>query len=189
MVEQDHKRLFFAIPISDEARDELAHTQEQMKKQFRWSKVSWVAPEILHITLHFLGDVHIDLISKLVSEVNQLAMPQSFELTLDGVDAFPSKKDPQILIVYTSIHPFLLVLRKRLADILVTHRIPIDERPFRPHMTLGRVRSRAEVLQPERILMRPVAFAVESVILFESEQTPNGSNYTPLARFPLSRPF
>lgn len=186
---QGHKRLFFAVPISDEARDELARTQEQMKKQFRWSKVSWVAPEILHITLHFLAEVHIHLISKLVSEVNQLAMPQSFELTLDGADAFPSKKDPHILVVYTSIHPFLLVLRKRLADVLVANGLPIDERPFRPHMTLGRVRSRAEVLQPAQIITRPISFLIESVILFESEQTPNGSNYTPLARFPLFRPF
>lgn len=174
------------MPISGCAREALENAQEQIKQQLAHSRVTWVAPEVMHITLHFLGDVEVDIVSELIEDVKALSMPRSFELVLDCVDAFPSKKDPKTLVAHTNVHPFLVVLRKRLADVIVARGFNIDERPFHPHITLGRVQSRAEVLKPELISLGRIGFTVEGAILFESELTQACPIYTAIVRFPLA---
>ena len=186
-------RLFFAIPVDDETRAVLSQTQSDMKRQLRHSRVSWVAPENFHITLHFLGDLseekrgHIHesrrgcvpletRVETLRQRFQELAFPAPFDIRLCGADAFPSKKDPKTLLVHAQMHPSLFGVYKRLADLLVSLGHDIDERSFRPHVTLGRVRVRAEALKPE-CLDTATSFTAARVVLYKSHLSPEGSHY------------
>jgi len=178
-------RLFLAINLPDEVKQELWKVEEGMKQQFIHSKVAWVALENFHITLHFLGDVEEELIPELKERLAKQVYPQEFSLILKEVGAFPDKKQPRTLQVTTSLPTQALGLYKRLADVLVSLGLPVDMRPWTPHITLGRVKVQSEVLQPEKIALSPLPFSVSSFELMKSTLTSQGSLYESLASFPL----
>lgn len=175
-------RLFFAVPVDTQTVRVLASVQEHLKQQFRHSKVSWVAPENFHITMHFLGEGDNETIAELLLQMRTCHFPESFKTIVRGVDAFPSKKDPKTVLAQVEIHPSLFGVYKRIGDVIASLGFDIDERPFRPHITLGRVRSRAEVLKPELIELE-TEFLADRVVLFKSELTAQGSIYTELESF------
>lgn len=182
-------RLFIAIPLPFEIREHLALLQRDMMTSFRYSTIAWIKPDNFHLTLHFLGDVDEAFIEPLTRELGRLAYPEAFTLRLSAVDAFPNKKNPRTLFVSTTMHPFHMVLRKRTANVLAELGLPFDTKEFHPHITLGRINVRSEVLLPERHDVRPLSFWVDRVILMQSTLAPGGSVYEPLATFPLIRPL
>lgn len=171
------KRLFLAVNLPQEVKDQVAAVQAQVKKQMKRSDVAWVAPDNFHVTLHFLGDVDDEHQSVLVATLGEKEYPQPFMLRLLEIAAFPNKKDPKTIFVETTVHPSLIGLRKRIADVLVQHGFEIDGRKWTSHITLGRVKKRAEVLQPEKIDVEKLEFDVESFELMSSTLTSTGSQY------------
>lgn len=179
------ERLFFGIPLSDQICTKIRQIQEELKKQFKYSKIQWVSIENCHITLHFLGDSKTESISELKNKIRELELPKPFELRILNVDAFPSKKDPKILIIKTDPHPSLFGLYKKIGDVIVGLGFEIDERPFTPHITLGRVTTRSEVLKTELIDVPNLMSIVNRVVLYRSDLTPTGSKYSELESFDL----
>ncbi len=178
-------RLFLAIKVPPEVKQELWKIEEAMQVQMLHSKVSWVEPENVHITLHFLGDVEEKRVLELKEQLAKHMYPEEFSLTLKKVGAFPHKKRPRTLLVSTSLPTQALGLYKRSADVLVGLGLPVDTRPWTPHITLGRVKVQSEVFQPEKIPLTPLSFPVTSFELMRSTLTQEGSVYETLASFPL----
>lgn len=177
-------RLFLAIPVSEPVRDALTAIQEEMKHTFRHSRVMWVEPENFHMTLHYIGEVTDVLVASLRHTfLTPIAVPP-FVLHLAHVGAFPHPKKPQTLFVATNTHPSLLVVHRRLADLLLRLSLPIDMRTFHPHITLGRVYVQSEVLSQEHAVA-PLVFDVSSYLLMQSTLTPTGSVYQILQEYPL----
>lgn len=177
--------LFFGLPLSLETCHELAVVQETLKKQFKHSEIKWAPIKDCHITLHFLGDTDFEIVPKLIERINKREMPKPFEIRLKSVDAFPSKKDPKILIVKTDLHPSFFGLYKRLGDILAGLAFNVDERPFVPHITLGRIIKRSEVLKPELVDLPQFVCLASDFVLYRSTQTSSGSVYAEVVRFNL----
>jgi len=179
------KRLFLAFNLTDAARDAVVEAQERVKTQFKHSKVSWVDPVNFHVTVHFIGDFPEHDVSALTDALHALDYPPTFDLELTELSAFPDKKNPHVLFVDTTFRTEGFGVVKRMANVLAGFGIEIDKRPWKPHITIGRINKRAEVFKPEEIDVKRIAFDVDCVSLYESTPSEQGSVYTELDQFAL----
>ena len=179
-------RAFFAAEISDDARRAAAALIRELREAPDGDEVRWVRPETLHVTLRFLGDVEPDRVAELAARVGEaLADAAPFELRLGEAVAFPSPRRPRVVALGVAPEEPLVELAGRVERGVVAAGLPPEERRFRAHLTLGRLRGRrlpelASVPAPEAS-----PFAVDEVVLFSSELRPEGALHTPLERIAL----
>jgi 2'-5' RNA ligase len=153
-------RLFLALWPSALVREQLAaHVA-----QWQWPAGARVyAPDDWHLTLHFIGPVPRERLPQFLHDLHAPLLP--FQLQLDQPEAWP-----QGLAVLTpsEVPPPLIDLHEQLRQRLVAHGLPVEERAFRPHVTLAR---RAMGAQPPPAPLA-VAWPVQGYALVES--TPHG---------------
>jgi len=151
-------------------------------------EVAWVAPRNLHLTLKFLGSVpeeQIDVVARALREASADASP--FEARVRGLGAFPSVRRPRVVWAgVTDGAADMIELARRADAALAALGFPRDERPFSPHVTLGRVREpgRNPVLTEALGSAATREFGqmrVPSAFLMRSELSPRGARYTELA--------
>jgi 2'-5' RNA ligase len=178
-------RAFLAIDLPASLRPVLSWAQEELKKS--GADIKWVPVGNIHITLKFFGnitDVQVDDISEAVTAMAAGQPP--FTLTVTDAGAFPSPKNPRV--VWLGVGGELDVARefhRRLEIAFASLGFAPEDRPFSPHLTLGRVKSpagRAELTQGLVNLPPPEAppFQVGEIVLFRSNLTPRGAAYLPL---------
>lgn len=180
-------RLFFAVDPSADTRTALRALQSELRPTY--PGLRWLAPDGLHLTLKFLGDVDaaaVDAIRAAGAAV--AARSHSCTVTLTGVAAFPSWKSPRVLVALCSVPDALHELHERLQPAFEAWGIPAETRAFRPHLTLARIGDpRAHRLSPpEGIVVPPAPFEAESLVLYSSKRERSGAVYTPLATYPLA---
>jgi 2'-5' RNA ligase len=183
-------RAFLAVDLPASLRAVLSRAQESLKKS--GADVKWVPVGNIHITLKFFGnitDVQVADISEAVAAVARGQRP--FSLMVTDAGAFPSPKSPRV--VWLGVGGDLEIMRdfhRRLEAALAALGFPPEDRPFSPHLTLGRVKSPAGRTALSRSLVNlppPGAppFQVQEIILFRSNLTPQGATYLPLKVIPL----
>ncbi|MFC5497564.1 RNA 2',3'-cyclic phosphodiesterase [Caenimonas terrae] len=132
-------RLFLALWPDDASRQALAQWRDH------WTLPAGAAPtrtENLHLTLHFLGPVAADRRDALIAALAERPATEPFTLTFGIAQLWPGG----IAVVCPLAAPAPLErLHARLADVLRRLGLPVEERPFRPHVTLARKAARAEV--------------------------------------------
>jgi 2'-5' RNA ligase len=102
----------------------------------------WIPPERWHLTLLFLGTVAADRVASLTAAAGPaVAAAPPMTLRLAGGGRFGSRRRPQGAWagVDGDVGP-LTELAGRLARAARRLRLPVEDRPFRPHLTLGRWR-------------------------------------------------
>ena len=108
-----------------------------------YDAVRWTAPENMHITLKFLGEVHQDDVEYLKKELDDVAGGSSSLMLFLGLNGcFPGERTPRVL--WTGLDGDLRrmsSLRSRLEGAMVRSGVPEERREFAPHVTVGRVRS------------------------------------------------
>ena len=177
------KRLFVALTPPAPVRAVLAALAEPMPG------VSWTAPERLHVTLRFLGDVPEAGIAALREKLRAIRVA-AFLLPVEGVGAFPAAGPPRVLWVGVGAgHPRLFQLRQRLDDALLAAGLNVELRTFHPHLTLARCREEARPalrrwLHAHGDFAGP-SFRVEAFDLYASELRPEGAVHVLTERFPL----
>jgi 2'-5' RNA ligase len=179
-------RAFFACAPPEAAKQVLAGLTQQLRERPDGEAVRWVRPEGFHVTLRFLGNVATAEVPALVQAVEAaLAGASGFRVTLGAVSAFPSARQPRVVVVELEPEAELLALAERVEAGVRSAGLEPSPRRFRAHLTLGRVRSRR---LPPLDLPAPVAgeIAVREVVLFRSDLGRDGSRYTVLARLPLA---
>ena len=157
--------------------------------------VSWTAPDNLHITLKFLGDVDEHGASRLQSALPPAAAAhRPFLLRLAGTGAFPNFARPRVVwIGVTDPHP-LSALAEDVEQACALLGFERDARAFTGHVTLGRVRrplprDAARSLEAAaRQVPNEYVTTVQSAELMRSELSPRGSRYTVVASLPLAGP-
>jgi RNA 2',3'-cyclic 3'-phosphodiesterase len=174
-------RLFIAVPLPPLALEEAAHLLREMRA-LDWP-VRWVRDDGLHISLKFFGEVTSDRLDP-IEEMVQFATKgmRSMQLVPQGGGAFPSRQHPRVLRLELSSGPDLELLQDRLERGGEQIGFAPEGRPFRPHITLGRVReglrlppgamSHLEGLPPGR------PFTADRIVLFESRLTTEGPVYS-----------
>jgi 2'-5' RNA ligase len=183
-------RLFFAVKISDVIKREVAQFLAPMI-DLR-SRVKWVEPANMHLTLKFLGETEEERLPDL--EQAGLAAAQDavpFDLTIRDCGAFPNLRAPRVFwIGITDPEKRLRNLQKDLDYILSQAGWEQEKRKFSPHLTVGRVKDRRGLEQVKEAFARaefaPISLKVEEFYLIRSQLRPTGPIYTDLLRFALS---
>ena len=184
-------RSFIAIDLSDLVRRQLEALAQELRKCD--ARVGWVRTEGIHLTLKFLGDVAPELIEEIKPALAETASQTApIHIEPAGCGAFPTIKSPRVIWVGLrgQIGP-LAELERRVEGAMVTLGFKPEERPFKPHLTLGRVKSREGLQSLQQILLAHRDFAAEpfdaaEVVLYKSELRPDGARYTPLFKAPFS---
>ncbi|MGC8873306.1 MAG: RNA 2',3'-cyclic phosphodiesterase [Chloroflexia bacterium] len=188
-------RTFLAVEIPASVQQGLARVQEQLKHVR--PPVRWVAPHQIHLTLNFLGEIPAQKLPAVQEAARQAAGEAApFELEAIGLGTFPNLRRPRVVWVglggeLEALHR----LQARLSEELAARGFPPEERPFSPHLTLGRVRPQA---RPEeaRALGQAIAgipspslgrWRVEEIRVMRSDLRPEGPLYTVLYTAPLGR--
>lgn len=191
----DTYRLFVAAALPVEVKALLADLQARLRRD--GPPVKWVAPASLHLTLKFLGETAAELAPSIGAAMRAaLAAHQPVELHLAGVGAFPNARRPSVIWAGVGGGEAALVrLHADLDAALAELAIPRETKPFRAHLTLGRVRREAPAEQQARLgralgalpPIEPVTWVLDRVGLFRSELRGEGPVYTDLDTVTLSQ--
>jgi 2'-5' RNA ligase len=132
-------RSFVSILLTDTLREAAASAIERLRPLGR--AVAWVPPQNLHVTLQFLGDQSEDRLAEAEAALEEaVGSSAPIDVTFHGIGAFPGLVRPRILWVGIA-HGALEVraLQARVSDALAARGFPREERPWHPHLTIGRV--------------------------------------------------
>ncbi|HMO98603.1 MAG TPA: RNA 2',3'-cyclic phosphodiesterase, partial [Kiritimatiellia bacterium] len=135
------RRTFICLPLADEARSALSAVQERLHQE--GYRLAYVDPDLAHLTLVFLGATPEPVEERLVNDLAIAARSVSpFPLKLGGGGSFGSPRAPKVVWVGVEASPALMRLQAACADAVRATGQPVESRPFRPHLTLARIRSR-----------------------------------------------
>jgi len=185
-------RSFLAIELPETIQKKIKEVQEDLKSSH--ADVRWVSPEKIHLTLKFLGNIEELRIEPIVKSVEEpVHITPSFHLWVRGMGAFPHFKNPRVIWMGLVDEKGVLgPFQKQLETELEKIGFQAEDRPFQPHLTLGRAKSnrgrdeligRMEGYREEEF----GDFQVERLILFKSDLRPSGPIYTPLRELRLGR--
>jgi 2'-5' RNA ligase len=187
----DHRRVrvFFAVAPVAAVHDAAVESARTLRELPGASGIRWVREEGLHVTLRFLGEIDAALVSGLVDRVKtETTGLAPFSMHLGAARWFPSKRRPQMLVLDVEPQESLEGLAEAVERGVVAAGFAPENRPFRAHLTLGRVK-KDEGLQLD-VTVADTAGAdacdVTEIILYRSELDRSGARYTPLARVPLA---
>jgi 2'-5' RNA ligase len=185
-------RTFIGVDIGKSIRDRAVALQETLARA--GADVKWVEPENIHVTLLFLGEVddrEIPAVCRVVSETTWER--EAFSLTIERLSCFGNPRRPRTLWVgvgegiqeLCALHD---ALEPPLMELGCYRR---EERPFTPHVTLGRAKSDRPSQQLATALAQHAGWkggqiTVQEILVMSSELTPKGPIYTVLSRAKLS---
>lgn len=176
-------RTFIGVELPGPVRAALADLVDKLTPRWPRRGIRWVKPDNMHLTLRFLGDTETGKLPALRAGLDEVAGGVSpFELQLHGMDCFPNAQRPEVVWVgLQDTEERLLPLQKGVEQMVQSRGWKREKRPFRSHLTLGRVRGRTKppegewMVEPEEL-----AFRVERVHLIESQLKPSGAEYRSL---------
>jgi len=178
-------RSFIAVSIPEAIKNQLAGLQSRLKRAD--ADVKWTRPEGIHITLRFLGYLHEQDLEKVKEALRASAKDFSpFETEIKGSGSFPERGRPRVIWVGLSKgEKELKEIFARLEQELIKRGLGSADRPFRGHLTLGRVRTGKNINKLVEYLQKESAksfgaYSAESICLFKSQLHPQGAIYTAL---------
>jgi 2'-5' RNA ligase len=184
-------RLFCAVELSEELRSRVAERARRLRAEFPEVRAAWERPEKLHITLKFLGDTEPARVEDLShAAARAVSNVEPFELIVEEPGAFPPHGQPRVLwLGIVDASGSLAFMQHELETECAAAGFPRESRPFKPHLTLARIRSpqgaRELAAAHRETPFEPQRFKVSELILMRSELSPQGSRYTPLSRHAL----
>ncbi|MBR1367977.1 hypothetical protein RJ53_00100 [Methanocalculus chunghsingensis] len=180
-------RLFIAIDITDSCRDALSSLQNPLIGMK--GRLAIVDPSLLHITLKFLGEVPGDRITSIISALKTIRSP-SYEVDIRGI-ASNNPRRPRVIWTEVRDGGRSAQLAGMIESVLEPLGFPSETRPFRPHITLARVKEFHPDLPGQ---LREISSSessgcasmpVSSFLLKKSTLTPRGPVYETLAEVTL----
>jgi 2'-5' RNA ligase len=182
-------RLFVALEIPSEVRKNLAALIESLRAvspQARWER-----PENLHVTLKFIGEVPEARLSDIRAALASVRSEHPITLDFRGLGFFPNEKHPRVFWAGIEASPNLKTLAANIDGATEKLGIPLEQRPFSPHLTLAR-------FEPPRLPEKLRAAIQESAgrefgslrttqfQLIESKLKRSGAEYTTVESFPFA---
>jgi 2'-5' RNA ligase len=180
-------RLFTGIALAPHVLDKLARV---LKELCPLAPLNWSPLENLHITSKFIGEWPQERLTEIEKVLENLNLSCGFEVTIARFGYFPNPHNPRTLLAGVQAGPELSELASKIDEALHPLGVPLENRPYSPHVTLARIKH-----ENIRELREHIAnmtnfdfgtFQVSEFHLYLSKSTPKGSVYTPLAGYPLS---
>lgn len=182
-------RTFIALALEEPALGAAAHCLAALRAGPLGDDARFVRPEGLHVTLRFLGAIASDSVQLLARAVaDSVSRLAPFAVRLGVLDALPSPRRPRVLVLGVEPEAELEALAAAVERGVVAAGFPAETRPFRAHVTLGRVHEGRRPALAGAPAPAQTEFVAREVILFESRPLPGGSLYTPLERMALGGP-
>lgn len=182
-------RTFIALKIYPE--DKLAGLFNALKSELSGEALKWVEPDNLHLTLKFLGDTNAEQVEEVKEILFQTASQFSgFQFQLKGLGYFKSNGQPRVLFAKIENFESLKQLVDSLQESLEEIGFEKDERAFKPHLTLARIKFIKNKRQFYSLVenadstnFQPVN--VNEIIYYQSILKPSGPEYIPLHKVQL----
>jgi 2'-5' RNA ligase len=187
-------RAFIAIEVPGDIPEILEQVSENLQKDMQALPIRWATVNNAHLTLKFLGDVsetNVQVISKILEK--EAALHKPFDVSVGGLGVYPNFRRPRVIWVGVEAGDELLSLQRRIEGEVARIGYAPENRPFSPHITLGRVsrnashrdlRAIGEVLKKQKLGFVG-AGRVRTVHLFRSDLRPTGAVYSILHSAPL----
>jgi len=191
MSEEKSIRSFLAVDPPQEIIDAIGMIQDRLRKNIH-GDIRWVRPQGIHLTLKFFGTISesdVANISRVVENTTSTIAP--FTLGIKRVGAFPDVKRPRVLwLGMDGDVDTLILLQKEVDAELHKYGFEKEDRTFRPHLTLARIKDPRGLIGLAKIMVKREnyeagSFSAAGLNLFKSELTPKGAIYTKLAYFPF----
>lgn len=181
-------RLFTGIPLADETA---ARLDEFIASVRPLARLSWGRAENLHITTKFIGEWPDGRLAEIVEALRALPPAAPIEIAVAGLGWFPNPHAPRVFWAGVHAKPALAELAASTEQALGALGVPAEQRPFRPHLTLARVKDPKQA-GPVRQAVATLGeaefgrFTADRFFLFQSQRTQSGSAYTRLSEFPMA---
>ena len=189
MNENDMKRTFIAFQI--QAGSKIVECAGRLKDILQEESIKWVDTDRLHVTLSFLGDTQEERIPAICGMLEKYvpAYP-SPGVQIRGMGVFRSMKDPRVIWLGMAPMPSLAELKEKMDRELAPMGFQAGDRPFRPHLTLGRIKrlKNRDLLSGLLQEYRDHLFlegSIRELIFYESILRPGGPVYHPLLKVPF----
>jgi RNA 2',3'-cyclic 3'-phosphodiesterase len=187
-------RSFVAVEIPAEMQSALARCTAPLQKALPKPLIRWVAPQNVHLTLKFLGDVSPANLERLAEALKVEAVAhETFTMSVDGLGAFPTPRRARVIWIGLEAPAALMALLRGVESVAARLGYASENRPFSPHLTIGRVGQNVSATDLQRIrtaLEGTVVGAlgtvrVEAVHIFKSDLKPGGPVYSHLYTLPM----
>ena len=186
-------RLFTAIELGDDVCARAGALVETLRRRAEQSapraRVSWVAPERMHLTLRFIGEVDDAKAESIVAAMRAPIPIAPFGVRWHRLGAFPPRGAPRVLWVGVASGSAQLTAAERaVSDRLHALGIAREDRPYSPHLTLARVREPAGLKTPPLFEGLDGALGdthVNAITLFRSHLSPKGPTYVAMEKTAL----
>lgn len=175
-------RLFFAIELADDVQDLLDDATASLRAEA--PELAWIDRAKRHLTLKFLGDVAEEAVPRLTAAADRAAAEHGpLEMSVREIGAFPNFRRARVVWIGVEQERRLELLHHDLELACESAGFEVEGRPFRPHVTLARVRNPLPIGRMKAFarVARSVRFRatvlVEQITLFESILAPSGARY------------
>jgi 2'-5' RNA ligase len=186
-------RVFIAVELPDTVKKSLGNLEDRLRSGKYRAK--WVAPESIHLTLKFLGNISADSTGDVTRVMQQAAIGiPPFQLSVTGLGVFPNAQRVQVVWAgVTGDLERLIQVQKRLDLGLESLGFVLESRPFTAHLTIARMRDEASATERQAIgrlvageAFEGGSFMVQSISLMRSQLRREGPIYTRLASVTLA---
>ncbi len=178
--------VFLAVDLSDEERHGLAAILADADLS-RIVPGKRTRPKNWHITVRFIGEAEEHQIDRLAERTEALLDAEPGVIHLTAVGGFPKLSKASVLFLAVEDEPHTLdVIAADCEEAATEAGFEPDSRPFRPHLTLSRIRPPRDI-RPLESSFDEIRFPVKvsAVTMFRSESSKDGLRYRPLPRFEL----
>jgi 2'-5' RNA ligase len=180
-------RAFVALDLDAMSLRRVARVADRLRMGSGAPSATWTAPAKMHVTVKFMGSLPVDAVAPLGEALRALVdgqpapAPSPLRLT-----AFPRASDARVVVVeLDDASGAMAQLAEKVDKLASKHGVPKEERRFRPHVTLARLKLAYDArrwLRPE-LTEGAGDCRVTSLTLYRSDLGSEGSTYTVLARF------
>jgi 2'-5' RNA ligase len=185
-------RVFIAIELPRTLRARIAEHTKELRDPVSYARASWAREENLHLTLKFLGEIHVAEVEALSEAIKTAAHAnEKFDFRIGDCGAFPPAGQPRVLWIGVEDESGKLAhLYEALENECATAGFTREARSFHPHLTIARLRQphgsrQLAQLHKERGFVSET-ISVSELVVIRSELSSQGSRYTVVARHHLS---
>jgi RNA 2',3'-cyclic 3'-phosphodiesterase len=178
-------RTFIAFELPGEIKSLLGEAIAGLRLKAKG--VKWVPPEGLHVTLKFLGSIDEALVPPLSRGLDEVARAYPpLKVTLSRLGAFPDARRPRVIWAgLTGDIRAMADIAARVDKVCTPFGMEPEKRPFRAHVTMGRLKVPTVVDLAQEVGESP--FTIENIVLYKSELSPSGARYSVLHRSVLGQ--
>lgn len=183
------KRIFIGIKIDPDKN--FKKLISEIRQELSGEGLKWTEPENIHVTLAFLGDTHEDKLESIKAMLKEKCDGSgALEISLKGLGVFRNLRDPKVFWAGLYHSDKLSTLQSAVVEGLKGIGISVEERPFSPHLTLGRIKHIHDFDKLKVLLLKHHSTDIQrvnvsEVILYESILKQDGPVYNAIEVFKL----